>query len=375
MSSPAVNSTFLTTETVAVNGSASVGLGVPDVAYIFVIDTSLSTDEPDGDCGTVLDCVQAFFSKLHREANKDGSAELLAVINFDDIAHPSEGFLHPRKNSRKIEEEIAAGYPGGGTNCNDALLATTELVRSPKNTAGTTVVVFAGDGLCNEDYDPTAADELQRTGAIVHTVAVGDSVDCNISATTNYDDDTVGDYMENSLVDITQNGGVCTSVPDPETLPHIIDELIGTTLKAVKFQIDGGNYTHVPAGNLSDPLPREGATEVAFEMELPRLAAGRHEICVRAAGEDSLGGWANIEDCHEFTVAEPVRTGYQVELWLFCLVVSLTLIVVLSIGYVVIRRVTTGKEFDSQDSSSAASAPSDIHNYVSPKPVGARNIV
>jgi len=64
-------------------GNAFIGLGVPDVHYIYIMDTSGSTEDFDGDCGTVLQCMQAFFSNLHEAVEVGGSVELVSFIEFD----------------------------------------------------------------------------------------------------------------------------------------------------------------------------------------------------------------------------------------------------------------------------------------------------
>ena len=150
------------------------------------------------------------------------------TFNFDDIAIVSATLQDPTETT--IEDAIYSGISSGVTNCADALLKAGMLAMHPSNTAGTTIVVFAGDGLCTDDLGNNitsaevrmAADLLGATGAIVHSVAVGDLVDCD---------------QGNHLIDIPQNGGTCTSVPDPHTLPKLIDSLIGTTLKSLESHI------------------------------------------------------------------------------------------------------------------------------------------
>ena len=286
-----------------VQGSASIGLGEPDVAYIYIIDQSESTSSYDGPCGSVLDCVDAFFRNLNKEAISNGSAELAAVITFDDQAYLDAEFQDPTNIA--IEEAInATEYSSGFTNCTGALLKAAELVEDPSNTAETTIVVFAGDGLCNIDdhYLHWASMQLEKTGAIVHTVAVGDNVNC-----------TVSEYEENYMSDIPKNGGRCTSVADPHTLPDIIDDLIGTSLLSVELKVDESSYEKIDEGYLSGALPQEGAIAVNFNMTVEGLAVGQHEICVRATGNDTLGGPPQqLEDCHTVIVMPeptPLSTG------------------------------------------------------------------
>lgn len=307
ITSPQSNASFPLSQNVTLQGIASVGQGVPDVAYIYIIDTSSSTADEDGDCGTTLDCVQAFFLELHKEAISDGSAELAGVINFDDYAYVDAELQDP--GSPTIQDAINAEISVGGTNCIAALEEAAKLVADPSNTAGTTIVVLAGDGLCNED--PTdAAIALGATGAIVHTVAVGAEVSCKL----------VHNTTENSLGLIPQNGGACTSVPNPKTLPNIIDDLIGTTLVSLELQVDGGDYSVINE-TLSEALPQNGSISVNFTTVVEGLTEGNHTICVRATGEDSLGGSDQIVDCHEvFVVAQQGLS--KLEGWEIFLIIS-----------------------------------------------------
>lgn len=191
-------------------GTASVVPGPPDVTYIYVIDTSGSTsgdDDPtDGGCGTILNCMQEFVYKFHQEAVSDGSAFMAAVINFDSYTSVTADLqLVSGMNETEFNEAIFSGVSSGGTSCHDALDVAADLVVDPRNTAGSTVVVFVGDGQCN-GYDDTFSEgyALLNTSAIVHSVAVGPSVDCTLS-----------------LNDIPANGGRCESVPDPDHLVRI----------------------------------------------------------------------------------------------------------------------------------------------------------
>ena len=83
---------------VLIEGTAHVGLGTPNVAYIYIIDLSASTADIDGPCGTVLQCVQDFFSFFHKETIQHGSAELVGVIDYDSHATVTAELQHPSKH-------------------------------------------------------------------------------------------------------------------------------------------------------------------------------------------------------------------------------------------------------------------------------------
>lgn len=310
ISGPVNNANLPTAIGVPIQGSASVGKGEPDVSYIYIVDTSGSTNDADGDCGHVLDCVQDFFRGFHKEAvSEQGSAKLVSVINFDNKADVSASLMPPE--SPEIQDALSEENSlFGGTYCADALRKATDLVQHPNNTAGTTVVVFSGDGLCNNGLEVSpevlnttelqeAIDGLNATGAVVHTVAVGKEVDCNVSQTGE----------ANNFLDIPRNGGECISIPGPDN--HFV--LIGVALKSLELQVDGGSYSNIENTFLNRSLPRWGPISVDFNTSANGLRAGNHTICIRATGEDVLGGSAQIEDCHGFFMLEEPNSATDSE--------------------------------------------------------------
>lgn len=150
-----------------------------------------------------------------------------------------------------------------------------------------------------------AADILADTGAIVHTIAVGDSVECDTFETGDYNDyyyyDSNNETYTSGLGSIPRNGGRCTSVPEPHTLTHIIDDLIGTELVNLELKVDSGSYTDISSRS-DPPLPQNGSISVSFDTEVDGLSLGEHMVCVRATGLDSMNGTATVEDCHMITI-------------------------------------------------------------------------
>lgn len=287
--------------TVPVKGSASVGLEPPDVAFIYVIDSSGSTAYPDSfdhNCTTVLECIQVFFEELHDELTLRGAAELAAVIDFDDDATVA---LNWTDSNDGINAAFTAKVPVGDTNCEAALQEALALFNSPNNTASHTHVILATDGQCNEVYNATdvhnatqaAADDLRDAGVIVHTVSVGSFVDCKTG----------------ELATIPRNGGTCRSVNNQTELLGEVDELIGTTLESLELQVDDGNYTPI---TINQSFPLQGPGKVDFDMQVPSgLAAGNHTICVRATGNTTIGGFDETVDCHEITVVDAGKSGLE----------------------------------------------------------------
>ena len=312
ISKPASNQVIQYQDNLVIEGTASIGQGHPDVAYIYVIDTSGSTGSDDGECGTVLDCVQDFFKEFHNATIQDGGAHYTAVINFNDFSDlQSSGFVDPNE-LELVQDSIDLGYSSGGTDCYAALQEATRLAELAANMTETTVVVFAGDGECNEASFTVQnyADELGATGAIVHSVAVGDSVECGISQ----------GFASNDLSLIPQNGGRCTSVPDPHTLPTIIDDLIGAELTDLQVFVDGQDALSMMNNAsssvvLTDELPLAGAASLGFSMTLVAdddnelidtmfLSPGAHQVCVQVTGNDTLGDSATVQECVDFVVSE-----------------------------------------------------------------------
>lgn len=276
---------------VTFKGTANVGKGTPDVAYIYVIDSSGSTTAYDGACGSTLECVQDFFLELTDQTVRTKSAKSIAVIDFDDHGWVRADWSDP--SSVDIANGIQLLSSDGGTACSHALEMTTLMVHQQK-VAGTTVVIFAGDGECNggdnsaitvSENVTDAADLLGDTGAIVHSLAIGDMVNCSIY---------------NDLNEIPRNGGMCFSIPAPSDLDMIIDDIVGTVLVDVEVKVDGGKYKSLtPVETGGTTLPRDGTVEVDFATTID-LAEGSHEICIRATGSgfDKMNQIAEAEDCH-----------------------------------------------------------------------------
>lgn len=270
--------------------------------------------------------MQKFVYALHQEAISDGSASLAAVINFDDAVNVTAD-LQDVSNVAAIEDAIFAGEASGENYCQDALNEAAKLIADPRNTARTSVVVFVGDGECSTCGKGCSIDAdyaLADTNAIVHSVAVGESVDC-----------------KEALNDIPLNGGNCTSVPDPDTLIGIVDQLIGSDLLKVEMRVDGGKYTEIPTIQLAgSELPAEAPAKTDFNVTLG-LAVGSHEVCIRATGDDSLGGNDLVEDCKVFTVEAPGDINVVV----VAMALSLAaLVVVVLVALLWRRRRSTGIE-------------------------------
>ena len=89
-----------------------------------------------------------------------------------------------------------------------------------------------------------------------------------------------------TLAEVAVNGGQCFAVPDPNNLPDLIPNLIGSTLTKVEMTVDGGAptvLTTVPA------TPVAGPAMVTYSTMTAGLSPGSHVICVTAFGTDCHG--------------------------------------------------------------------------------------
>ena len=281
---PATGTEYVGTSVdVPVTGTASIGLGEPDATIVYVMDHSGSTGTtPAGStCGTILDCEKAFFVALNAAAVADGSTDEVGVVKFGDSSSIALALSHP--TSAAVNTAINSGGPAGNTNCAAGLTDALSLVTLSTN--GTNIVVFASDGLCNVGGNVSGpAGALGTAGAIVHSIAIGSGSNCN------------SDPGLGSLADIAQNGGVCTQVTDPSTLPDIIQSLIGSTLESLTLTVDG-TPTAISNAEIDPDLPHPGAVDVDYATTAPDLTPGSHTICVTAAGSDVLGDSKTAQGC------------------------------------------------------------------------------
>ncbi|HUQ87582.1 MAG TPA: VWA domain-containing protein [Vicinamibacterales bacterium] len=295
VASPATGTEFqvppgVATINVPVAGSASVGLGEAAASFIYVVDTSGSTDTGGGTgCSPILNCEKKFFVALNAAVAADGSTDEVGVVNFSDsatirdmqTAGGHQNFTLP--SDPHVNTVINGLGAGGGTNCTAALNSALLLVNAP-STNTVKNVVFASDGLCNTGGPlGPAATALAASGAIVNAIAIGSGSSCTTDGGTG------------RLNQIPANGGTCYHVADPGNLPDLISNLTGSTLQALSIQVDGGAFTPISATSL--PLPQLGAVSVDFTASADNLAPGDHTICVKADGSDALGGTASVTQC------------------------------------------------------------------------------
>lgn len=272
---------------VAVTGTASVGVGNADNTFVYIMDTSASTNGGSGTgCSPILGCEKQFFVALNNAVEADGSTDEVGFITFGSTATTHDlspgPSLFTTPGNPAVDATINGVTASGNTNCGDALNHATALIGTATN--GHKAVVFASDGVCNVGPNvAAAANTLGLTGAVVNAIAVGSASNCTTNGGTG------------TLNQIPKNGGHCFEVADPGNLPDIIDNLIGSSLNSLDISVDGG--APQPITNTSLPLPQDGAVTVSYTTSADDLAPGDHTICVTAHGSDSQGNIGQVTQC------------------------------------------------------------------------------
>jgi hypothetical protein len=295
---------------VPVSGTATIGVGNPQATLIYVFDASDSTTLSGGACGSVLQCEQTFFTGLNTAATTGGSVNHIGLVVFggdavkadmtptagdDQLGKPDDGntVVSSISNGFAIGQYTAKSGNGGSTNFAAAL----QQVLSELNASSDSkkLVVFASDGVSNTgtltDFNNAIA-AIGATGAVVNSIAVGGGSSCSGG--------TVG-----HLSDIALNGGTCFAVPDPNKLPDLIPNLVGSTLTQVQMSVDGGAPTTLTT---TPATPQSGPATVSYSTSTAGLSPGSHQICVTAFGTDNTGGSANVQTCVTVKVYDLVLT-------------------------------------------------------------------
>ncbi len=300
---------------VPVSGTASIGVGPPQATIVYVFDASGSTGASGGACGTILACEKTFFTGLNSAATASGSINQIGLAVFgadavqadmtpaggdDPLGAPADGntainsiVLTNGGFNYQVGQYTVKNGDADGTNYAAALqqaLAILGASSDPKK-----LLVFASDGLSNQGglvaFNAAVA-TLAGTGTVASSIAIGGSASC-----------TGG--TDGELEDIAVNGGQCYSVPDPNDLPDLIPDLIGSTLTKVEMTVDGGAptaVTTVPA------TPQAGPALVTYSTLTAGLSPGSHLICVTAFGTDATGGSASVQTCVTVEVFDLVLT-------------------------------------------------------------------
>lgn len=300
---------------VPVSGTASIGQGTPQATIVYVFDASGSTGSSGGACGTVLDCEKTFFTGLNTAAAGSGSVNQIGLVVFganavqadmtpaggdDPLGAPSDGntainsiVLTGGGFGYQVGQYTAKNGNADGTNYAAALQEALNVLNA--STDPKKFLVFASDGLSNQGglaAFNAAVTAIAATGAVANSIAIGSGAACTGG--------TDGD-----LANITVNGGTCYAVADPNNLPDLIPNLIGSTLTSVEMSVDGGTPTPLTT---VPPTPQVGPAMVTYSTMTAGLSPGSHQICVTASGTDATGGSANVTTCVTVKVYDLVLT-------------------------------------------------------------------
>jgi hypothetical protein len=322
---PLTGSTYLipqgqTSVDVPVGGTATVGTGAPNAAWIYVIDVSGSTSESCGAGGTILSCEKTAISTLNAAVVAGGSGVEVGVAAFsingvvaDMSAAPgSQLLVAPNDpgfptviasvNTNVIGQFTAQNTGGPGTNYTAGLQAALTIVNG--STAAQKNVVFLSDGFSNAGTVAsfnTVLASLASAGAKIYPFALGPAVGCSGGGTGTLDDMAAA------------TGTTCVVVPDPLNLPDIVEDLTATSLDAVGLTIDGASTSVA----LSAAVPAPGPVARTYSATAEDQVAGSHEACATSTGTGPVGGIGatasttrcETYDVYAFTLTPPTATN------------------------------------------------------------------
>lgn len=289
---------------VPVSGTASIGVGAPQATIVYVFDASGSTALAGGACGSVLACEKTFFTGLNTAATSSGSINHVGLVAFgadavqadmtpggadDPLGAPADGntpidsiVLTNGNFDYQVGQYTVKSGNANGTDFAAALQAALNVLNASSDPKK--LLVFASDGVSNlgglSAFDAAVA-AIAATGTVANSIAIGASSSCTGGS-------------DGSLADIAVNGGTCTAVADPNDLPDLIPNLIGSTLTKLEMSVDGGAPTAVTT---VPPTPQAGPVTVTYSTMTAGLDPGSHQICVTAFGEDVTGGSADVTTC------------------------------------------------------------------------------
>jgi hypothetical protein len=287
---PAAGSTFEVTESVTLEGTAEIGMGVAvkDTTVVYILDVSGSTGPgfPLFDCvgdsagETVLECEKEAVRRVNSVAAGPNSRVLnsgLGVFSGSAMGSVEQVLT---EDFSLIDSALSSLTPGGGTNFNGGLSAAEDILDDEAATANQ-IVVFLTDGDGSYNGSSPLAPEVD-----VKAFAIA------------------GAGCSPNLVAISDS---CEVVTDLSVLDEVIVEAIGSTLDSLTYSVDGGSPILLPS---TPGIPLDGlAGPATLEFGDPpghpigQLPLGPHEICVTATGSDS-GGTGTASDCVDFEVVQ-----------------------------------------------------------------------
>ncbi|MDO8151723.1 vWA domain-containing protein [Isoptericola sp. b408] len=293
VSTPTTGDTFLvptgsTTVDVPVEGSASIGEGEPNVHWTYVVDVSGSTGAGCGSVGgTVLDCEKQAVTNLNNAVVADGSGKDVGVSVFGrggasaDMSGAAGNQPIVAPDDPGVDVVIGSIVIGGvnlytpravnpnDTNFSAGLTAAGTSVSA--STAASKNVVFLSDGESNlggGNFNAAVA-ALDSAGATIYSFAVGSGASCAGGS----------DGTLQAMADAT--GGTCTNVPNPATLPDIVQNVTDTAMTDVALEVDTVSTSF---DTLTQTPPFDGPGSTDFTATAADQAPGAHEVCASATG-------------------------------------------------------------------------------------------
>jgi hypothetical protein len=291
ISTPTTGETFLiappdTTVDVPIEGNASIGEGEPNVHWTYVVDVSGSTGQPCG-AGNILACQKQAVLNLNSQIVADGSGLDVGVSVFGrsgataDMSSAGGNQVLNSPASADVVQVVNSIVIGGvnqftpravsanETNFTSGLNAAIQSVTA--SSAASKNVVFMSDGASNTGGGGfnAAITSIQTAGATIYTFAVGASSSCNAGSD--------GTLQQMAVT----TGGTCTNVPDPTTLPDIVQNVTDTQMTDVSVTVDGAD---VALDSESNPVPFDGPLSSDVTATAAGMAPGAHEVCLTATG-------------------------------------------------------------------------------------------
>ncbi|WP_117208481.1 vWA domain-containing protein [Allorhizocola rhizosphaerae] len=307
---------------VTVTGTASVGTGVPvaNTSLTYVIDSSGSTGNPGHpSCGNILQCEIAAALALSADT-RNGTIAEVGAVTFGEaatIADVTPGGGDDRNTGPStdangngtpdIDEVISSTFSAGfgqftnrsvgsgSTNFADAIAKARTVTDA--QTKARKIVVFMSDGFANTGGSINVPLTGIPDNVDIFTFAVGTGANCT----------NTGQNGEGSLEQITAGtvpGGHCVQVTDVGQLPDVLPGIISSQLTQLSMQIDNGSFNPIGNADITPDLPQNGPASVTYSAVTPALAAGTHQICVRANGTDG-GGAGFVTDCRTIIINAP----------------------------------------------------------------------
>ncbi len=274
---------------VPIDGAASIGEGDPNVAIVFVVDVSGSTDDPcGGETGlTILGCEKQAVQNVLDDPNIQSVLEVgVAVYGESGAAADMElgtgDQLVTDPNASIYADTVVASIVRGGvnsyavrsvgygsTNFTAGLNAAASILTA--STADIKFMVYVSDGEANTGASGFAAAvaAVNDTGATAFTYAIGSGSSCTGD----------GDGTLQGIADGVGDSPDCEFIENPADLPAILPDLLASQLLDVQVSVGGSDIvtTTVPA------VPLDGPVSTDFSATTNQ-GVGDYEIGAEATG-------------------------------------------------------------------------------------------